>query len=68
LSAKDRAEFETDIRSTREAAAAGLDMPPPADPANPMRAMMRLTPEQQMAHATEYGQKMVQQLTACQAR
>jgi hypothetical protein len=68
LSAEQRTEFEADIRATRNAAAAGLDMPAPVDPANPMRAMMRLTPEQQMAHATEYGQKMVQQLTACQTR
>jgi hypothetical protein len=68
LSAKERSEFEADIKATRDAATAGLDMPPPVDPANPMRAMMRLTPEQQMAHASEYGQKMVQQLTACQTR
>jgi hypothetical protein len=68
LSAQQRSEFEADIKATRDAAAAGLDMPPPVDPANPMRAMMRLTPEQQMAHATEYGQKMVQQLVACQSR
>jgi hypothetical protein len=68
LSAKDRSEFEADIRSTREAAAAGMDMAPPLDPTNPFRAMMRLTPEQQVAHATEYGQKMATQMMACQAR
>ena len=68
LSAKDRGEFEADIRATRSAAAAGLPMAPPLDPANPMRGINRLTPEQQMAAASEYGQKMVQQLTACQMR
>jgi hypothetical protein len=68
LSAQARSEFEADIRATREAAAAGLPMAAPIDPQNPMRAMMRLTPEQQMAAASEYGQKMVQQMTACQGR
>jgi hypothetical protein len=68
LSAKDRSEFEADIQATRSAAAAGLPMAPPLDPQNPMRGMNRLTPEQQMAAAGEYGQKMVQYLTACQTR
>jgi len=68
LSAKDRGEFEADIQATRSAAAAGLPMAPPLDPANPMRGINRLTPEQQMAAASEYGQKLVQQLTACQMR
>ena len=68
LSAQQRSEFEADIRATREAAASGLQMAVPIDPANPMRAMMRLTPEQQTAAATEYGQKMAQQMAACQSR
>jgi hypothetical protein len=68
LSAQQRSEFEADIRATREAAASGLQMAVPIDPSNPMRAMMRLTPEQQVAAATEYGQKMAQQFTACQTR
>lgn len=68
LSAKDRSEFEADIKATRSAAAAGLQMAPPLDPANPMRGINRLTPQQQMEAASEYGQKMVQHLTACQTR
>jgi hypothetical protein len=68
LSAQARSEFEADIRATRDAAAAGLPMAAPIDPQNPVRAMMRLTPEQQMAAASEYGQKMVQQMSACQSR
>jgi hypothetical protein len=67
LSAPQRSEYEADIRSVREAAAAGLDMPAPVDPANPARAMMRLGTEQQMAMGTEYGQKMMAELMACQA-
>ena len=67
LSAQQRSEYEADIRSVREAAAAGLDMPAPVDPANPARAMMRLSTEQQMAMGTEYGQKMMAELLACQA-
>jgi hypothetical protein len=68
LSAKERADFEADIRSVRDGAAQGLDMPPPVDPANPMRAMMRLTTQDQVAVGTEFGAKYVQQMTACQAR
>jgi len=67
LSAQQRSEYEADIRSVREAAAAGLDMPAAVDPANPARAMMRLSTEQQMAMGTEYGQKMMAELLACQA-
>lgn len=66
LSAQQRSEYEADIRSVREAAAAGLDMPAAVDPANPARAMMRLSTEQQMAMGTEYGQKMVAELLSCQ--
>ena len=67
LSAQQRSEYEADIRSVREAAAAGLDIPAPVDPANPARAMMRLSTEQQMAMGAEYGQKMMAELMACQA-
>jgi hypothetical protein len=68
LSAKDRADFEADIAAVREGAAKGLDMPPAVDPANPMRVMMRLTPQDQVAYGEEYGQKYAQQLGACQGR
>jgi len=66
LSAQQRSEYEADIRSVREAAAAGLDMPAAVDPANPARAMMRLSTDQQMAMGTEYGQKMMAELLSCQ--
>jgi hypothetical protein len=66
LSAKERADFEADIAAVREGAAKGLDMPPPVDPANPMRAMMRLTPQDQVAYGEEFGTKYVQQMASCQ--
>ncbi len=68
LPAAERAAFEADINAVRSAAAAGLNMPAPVDPANPFRAMMRLSTEEQMAMAQELGTKMGQQLAACQAR
>ena len=43
LSAKERADFEADIKATRDAADKKLDYAPPVDPKNPNRAMMRLT-------------------------
>jgi hypothetical protein len=66
LSAQERADFEADIKATREGAAKGLDMPPAVDPANPMRAMMRLTPQDQVAYGEAFGTRYVQQLTSCQ--
>jgi hypothetical protein len=68
LTAQQRAEFEADIKSAQEGAAKGLDMPPPVDPANPMRAMMRLTPQDQVAYGESFGARYVQEMTACQAR
>jgi hypothetical protein len=68
LAAKERADFEADIKAVRAAAVAGLDMPAPVDPANPFRGMMRLPAEMQMAMAGELGTKMSQQIIACQSR
>jgi hypothetical protein len=68
LSGKDRSDFEADIKAVREAAANGLPFPMPIDPANPMRAMTRLSTQEQMTMATEYSTKYAQQAAACQSR
>jgi hypothetical protein len=66
LSAKDKADYQADIKSMRDAAASGAQMPAPVDPANPMRAMSRL-PQEQMAIATEFGTEYPAKMAACQA-
>jgi hypothetical protein len=65
LSAKDRADFEADIKATRDAAQKGLDMPPPVDPSNPNRAMMRLTTQDQMDIAKEFGNQYMALMQNC---
>ena len=66
LSAKDKADYEADIKSVRDAAAAGQQMPAPVDPANPARAMTRLTLNDQMSMSTEFGTQYSQKMAACQ--
>ena len=68
LSADERAAYEADIRATRESAAKGLDMVEPVDPANPMRAMMRLSTQEQIELATEFGRRYSEQLASCNRR
>jgi hypothetical protein len=68
LSAKDKADYQADIRSVRDAAAAGQQMPAPVDPANPSRAMTRLTLQDQMSMSTEFGTQYSQKMAACQAQ
>jgi hypothetical protein len=68
LSAKDKADYQADIKSMRDAAAAGQAMPMPVDPANPMRAMSRLTPQDQISMASEFGTQYSQKMTACQTQ
>jgi hypothetical protein len=68
LSAKDKADYEADIRSVRDAAAAGQQTAAPVDPANPNRALMRLTLQDQMAMSTEFGTEYAQKMAACQAQ
>ena len=68
LSAKDKADYQADIKSMRDAAAAGQQMPAPVDPANPMRAMSRLTPQDQISMAAEYGTQYSQKMAACQTQ
>src|SRR5215471_5850778 len=67
LSAKDKADYQADIKSMRDAAAAGAKMPAPVDPANPMRAMSRLPPQEQIAVASEFGTEYPAKMAACQA-
>jgi hypothetical protein len=68
LSAKDKADYEEDIKSVRDAAAAGQQMPAPVDPTNPMRAMSRLTLQDQMSMTTEFSTQYSQKMAACQAQ
>jgi hypothetical protein len=68
LSARDKSDFQADIRSVRDAAAAGQQTPAPVDPANPMRAMMRLTPQDQITMSSEFGTQYAQKMAACQAQ
>jgi hypothetical protein len=68
LSAQDRADFEADIKATRDAAAKGLDQVPPVDPNNPNRVMMRLSFQDQMDIATEYSKKYMALMQGCSRR
>jgi hypothetical protein len=68
LSAKERADFEADIRSIRDAGAAGQALPQPIDPANPMRAFSRLSPQEQMAIVQEFSATAAQFIQQCMAR
>lgn len=68
LSAKERADFEADIRSIREAGAAGQALPQPIDPANPMRAFSRLSPQEQMEIIQQFSAQAVALIQQCMAR
>ncbi|MBZ5600590.1 MAG: hypothetical protein LAN83_19985 [Acidobacteriia bacterium] len=65
LSAKERADFEADIKATRDAADKKLDYAPPVDPKNPNRAMMRLTAQEQMEVTTEFSNQYLAQMQNC---
>ena len=65
LSAKERAEFEADIKATRDAASQKLDYAPPLDPKNPNRALMRLTAQEQMDVTTEFSNRYMEQMKSC---
>jgi len=67
-SAQERADFEADIRSIREAGAAGQALPQPIDPANPMRAFSRLTPQEQMEIVQQFSAQAAPFIQACMAR
>jgi hypothetical protein len=65
LSAKERADFEADIKATRDAADKKLDYAPPVDPKNPNRAMMRLTAQEQLEVTTEFSNQYLAQMQNC---
>lgn len=65
LSAKERADFEADIKATRDAAARKLDYAPPVDPSNPNRALMRLTSQDQVDITTEFSKQYLAQMQNC---
>jgi hypothetical protein len=65
LSAKERADFEADIKATRDAADQKLDSAPPVDPKNPNRAMMRLTAQDQLEVTTEFSNRYLATMQNC---
>jgi hypothetical protein len=68
LSSQERADFEADIKATRDSAAKGLEQVEPVDPSNPYRAMMRLSSQDQIAVAMEFSQKYTESMAACTRR
>jgi hypothetical protein len=68
LSGKDKADYQADIKSMRDAAASGAQMPAAVDPANPMRAMMRVAPQDQIAITTEFSTQYAAKMAACQSQ
>lgn len=65
LSAKERADFEADIKALRDAADQKLDSAPPVDPKNPNRAMMRLTAQEQIDVTTEFSNRYLAVMQNC---
>jgi hypothetical protein len=66
LSAADRAAWEADIAVARQAqASGGATMPQSPDPQNPMRWMMRLSPEEQLAWNQEAADATTQRSAQC---
>lgn len=65
LSAKERADFEADIKATRDAADQKLDSAPPVDPKNPNRALMRLSAQEQVAVTTEFSNRYLAAMQNC---
>jgi len=68
LSAKDRADFEADIKATRDAAAKGLDQVPAVDPSNPNRVLTRLTSQDQIDMISEFGTQYMAKMQECTKR
>ncbi len=67
LSAKDRKNWGADIASFRDAAQKGQVMPATVDPANPTRAMQRLTMDDQMAINQDYSTASQALMAKCTA-
>jgi|GEM_PF-1094779 len=68
LSAQDRQAWEADIAAVREADTKALMMPVSPDPSQPMRYMMRLTQEEQMAVNQEYAVQSQAMTAQCSAQ
>ena len=67
-SGKERADWEADIASVREVAAIGGTAQPKAvDPSNPVRYMMRLIGEEQVAMMQEYSARSQEESAKCMA-
>ena len=67
LSDKDRQDWVADIASYRDAAAKGQMMPAAVDPANPTRAMQRLSMDDQMAVNQQYSTASQALIAKCSA-
>lgn len=65
LSDKDRTEFQADVQAAWASAGKGLNQIEPVDPKNPHRALMRLSPQEQMEVATEFGKQYTQMMQNC---
>jgi len=65
LSAKERANFEADIKATRDASDQKLDYAPPVDPKNPNRALMRLSAQEQLDVTTEFSNRYLATMQNC---
>lgn len=65
ISTKERGELQTDIQAAWASAGKGLDKIESADPKNPYRAEMRLTPQEQMEINHEYSQQYMQLVQTC---
>jgi hypothetical protein len=63
---KEKADWEADIASVREVAAIGGTAQPKAvDPSNPVRYMMRLSGEEQVAMMQEYSARSMEESAKC---
>jgi len=62
---KEKADWEADIAAIRDVPNTG-GMPKSSDPANPMRPMMRLTPEEQNAMMQEFITRQQEEMNKCQ--
>jgi hypothetical protein len=66
LSAEERSSWQADIAAVRKAAAAGGSaMPTVDDPANPMRALTRLTMQEQLALNDAYMRASQTAMASC---
>nr|MBP9855121.1 hypothetical protein [Candidatus Omnitrophota bacterium] len=68
LTDKERADWEADIASIRELPETGAMMPKAVDPANPSRAMTRLTMDDQMTLNNEYSKQSQELMASCQTQ